>query len=239
MQITRQAASECGADWDPRARENARHYVATGQNEWTDEEFYRSGEQVTMQEDILNDLANICQGKDPKQMKVLEIGCGAGTGDARLGADSSARSTRSISAGEMVRQAAAPWPNFPTRTSSTTTARIFPCCAAVGGSSLRISVRLQLDFAFSFMVFQHIPSREIIENYVREVNRVLRPGALFKFQVQGARMIEASRMIAGLANRSRRTGARNGGTLRLRNAIPVRRWRPILLALVFQERTKP
>jgi len=31
-----------------------------------------------------------------------------------------------------------------------------------------------------------IPSREIIENYVREVHRVLRPGALFKFQVQGA-----------------------------------------------------
>ena len=34
-------------------------------------------------------------------------------------------------------------------------------------------------------MFQHIPSREIIENYVREVNRLLRPGALFKFQVQG------------------------------------------------------
>ena len=35
------------------------------------------------------------------------------------------------------------------------------------------------------MVFQHIPSREIIENYAREVHRLLRPGALFKFQVQG------------------------------------------------------
>ena len=36
------------------------------------------------------------------------------------------------------------------------------------------------------MVFQHIPSRLIIENYVREVHRLLRPGALFKFQVQGS-----------------------------------------------------
>jgi hypothetical protein len=34
-------------------------------------------------------------------------------------------------------------------------------------------------------VFQHIPSREVIENYVREVHRLLRPGALFKFQMQG------------------------------------------------------
>ena len=33
-------------DWDRRARENARHYVVTGQESWTDEEFYRSG-QVT------------------------------------------------------------------------------------------------------------------------------------------------------------------------------------------------
>src|ERR1051326_3963340 len=64
-------------DWDRRARENARHYVVTGQNEWSDEEFYRSGE-ITLQEEILNDLTNICQGKDPKQMRVLEIGCGAG-----------------------------------------------------------------------------------------------------------------------------------------------------------------
>jgi hypothetical protein len=44
---------------------------------------------------------------------------------------------------------------------------------------------LQVDFAFSSIVFQHIPSREIIESYVREVHRLLRPGGLFKFQVQG------------------------------------------------------
>ena len=43
----------------------------------------------------------------------------------------------------------------------------------------------EYDFAFSTIVFQHIPSREVVENYVREVSRLLRPGALFKFQVQG------------------------------------------------------
>ncbi len=37
----------------------------------------------------------------------------------------------------------------------------------------------------SFIVFQHIPSKAVIENYVRETHRLLRPGALFKFQVTG------------------------------------------------------
>jgi len=44
---------------------------------------------------------------------------------------------------------------------------------------------LSFDFAFSMIVFQHIPSHAIIENYIREVHRVLTPGALFKFEVQG------------------------------------------------------
>src|SRR5258705_6902714 len=64
-------------DWERRARENARHYVVTGQSQWNDEEFYRSG-MITLEEEILDDLPNICQGKDPKQMRILEIGCGAG-----------------------------------------------------------------------------------------------------------------------------------------------------------------
>ena len=64
-------------DWDQRARENARYYVDAGQDRRSDQEFYESG-QVTLEEDILNDLANICPGMDPKDMRVLEIGCGAG-----------------------------------------------------------------------------------------------------------------------------------------------------------------
>jgi SAM-dependent methyltransferase len=50
----------------------------------------------------------------------------------------------------------------------------------------------QFDFAFSSIVFQHIPSREVIENYVCEVQRLLRPGALFKFQVQGDTTVRSS-----------------------------------------------
>ena len=66
-------------------------------------------------------------------------------------------------------------------TSCRTTARICPWWATYG-----------FDFAFSSIVFQHIPSRDIVENYVREVHRLLRPGGLFKFQVQGDATLSTS-----------------------------------------------
>jgi SAM-dependent methyltransferase len=53
------------------------------------------------------------------------------------------------------------------------------------GMDLSILGGRQFDFAFSVVVFQHIPRKEVVESYVREVYRVLRPGALFKFQLQG------------------------------------------------------
>ena len=60
-------------DWDARARENARYYVNTEKTDWSDDEFFRSGER-TVAEEILTDMINICQGKDPREMRVLEIG---------------------------------------------------------------------------------------------------------------------------------------------------------------------
>lgn len=166
-------------DWDERARENARHYVATGRTEWSDDEFFASGEQAVA-EDILTDMVNICQGKDPAAMRVLEIGCGAG------------RLTRALSnlfgevhavdiSGEMVAQARAALVDRPN-------AYVYQN----NGCDLSVIPPLEFDFAYSSIVFQHIPSRDIVENYIREVHRLLRPGALFKFQVQGDATIQTS-----------------------------------------------
>ena len=159
-------------DWDHRARENARHFVATGRTDWTDETFFASGETAIAQ-DILTDTTNIYQGKDPAQMRVLEIGCGAG------------RLTRALSSifgevhavdvsGEMLARARAALHDRPNVT-----------LYQNNGCDLAVVPPLVFDFAYSSHVFQHIPSREVIDTYVREVHRLLRPGALFKFQVQG------------------------------------------------------
>lgn len=166
-------------EWDERARENARYYVNTATTQWTDEEFFDSGER-TVAEQILNDMINICQGKDPKQMRVLEIGCGAGRVTRALARVFGEVYAVDIS-GEMVRQARL-------ALAATPNSHVFQN----NGTDLRVLGDIQVDFAFSCIVFQHIPSREVIENYVRDVRRLLRPGGLFKFQVQGDATIETA-----------------------------------------------
>jgi ubiquinone/menaquinone biosynthesis C-methylase UbiE len=164
-------------DWDRRARENARYYVATGTKEWTDEQFFKSGE-MNVAEQVLNDMENICQGKPPAAMRVLEIGCGAGRVTRALAKVFGEVHAVDVS-GEMVRQAALALHDRPN-------AFVYQN----NGKDLTVLPALEFDFAFSSIVFQHIPSREVIENYVREVHRLLRPGALFKFQVQGDSTLE-------------------------------------------------
>jgi ubiquinone/menaquinone biosynthesis C-methylase UbiE len=159
-------------EWDRRAHENARHYVATGQTDWDDESYFESGRENVRRE-ILTDMGNICQGKDPKQMTVLEIGCGSGRITRALAEVFGQVYAVDIS-GEMIRQATESLRDHPN-------AHVF----RNSGSDLSVLGDIQVDFAFSFIVFQHIPSRDVIRSYVREVNRLLRPGGLFKFQVQG------------------------------------------------------
>ena len=179
-------------EWDRRARENARHYVASGKDQWTDDEYFRSGE-INVEREILTDLGNVCQGKKPKQMKVLEIGCGTGRITRALARYFGQVYAVDISA-EMVRQARLSLRGTPNAHVFQNNGRDLRVIRKAGLPGLleRIGIgRLRFDFAFSYIVFQHVPSREVIESYVREVHRLLRPGALFKFQVQGcARMDE-------------------------------------------------
>lgn len=170
-------------DWDRRALENARHYVATGQTEWSDEEFFATGEQE-VQEHILNDLGNICQGRDPKAMKVLEIGCGAGRVTRALAGFFGEVYAVDISR-HMVRQARRAVAAFPNTRFFRNNGRDLSAVRREWWHRWGLGENLQLDFAFSCLVFQHIPSHVIIRSYLAEVNRLLRPGALFKFQVQG------------------------------------------------------
>ena len=188
LEITRHL-SRMRRDWDRRARENARHYVVTGQEQWSDTEFWRSG-QVTLEEEVLNDLTNICQGKDPKDMKVLEIGCGAGRVTRAFAGYFGEVYAVDISR-EMVRQARAAVAGFPNAHVFRNNGKDLRVVSGPWKVRLGLAEPLSVDFAFSFMVFQHIPSRQIIENYVREAHRLLRPGGLFKFQVQGSPLAEA------------------------------------------------
>jgi cyclopropane fatty-acyl-phospholipid synthase-like methyltransferase len=178
MDLEKQLA-KMRADWDARARENAKYYVQTAKTDWTDEEFYASGEQTVLEE-IETDMINICQGKDPKSMRVLEIGCGAGRVTRALAKRFGEVHAVDVS-GEMVAQAKRGLASYPN-------AHVYQN----NGTDLSVIPVQDFDFAFSTIVFQHIPSRAVIENYVREVHRLFRPGALFKFQVQGDTKVEST-----------------------------------------------
>lgn len=170
-------------DWDRRAKENARYYVATGQPQWTDEEFYAAGEEE-LKDQILNDLGNICQDRDPKSMKVLEIGCGAGRVTRALARFFGEVYAVDISR-NMIKQARRSIAGFSNAHIFRNNGRDLSVLRGSWWQRLRGTREPQVDFAFSCLVFQHIPSRAVIESYLSDVNRLLKPGGLFKFQVQG------------------------------------------------------
>jgi SAM-dependent methyltransferase len=161
------------SEWNDRARKNARFYINNASAEWTDEEFFRTGEE-NVEEHILTDMQNICQGMAPPEMNVLEIGCGAGRLTRALARVFGAVHAVDVSS-EMIRIARDKLEGVPN-------VHLY-CNNGVDLSVLPHGARF--DFAFSFIVFQHVPSLDVIASYCRDVGRCLRPGGLFKFQVQG------------------------------------------------------
>jgi ubiquinone/menaquinone biosynthesis C-methylase UbiE len=160
-------------DWDSRAREAAEYYIATGQKQWHQDDFFKSGE-INVANEVLSDPNIMRRGKKPARMRVLEIGCGAGRMTKALARIFGEVHAVDISA-EMIRIAHRNLDGIPN-----------VLLYKNNGSDLSELASRRFDFAFSFIVFQHIPSLPVVENYVREVHRCLRPGGLFKFQVQGA-----------------------------------------------------
>jgi cyclopropane fatty-acyl-phospholipid synthase-like methyltransferase len=111
---------------------------------------------------ILNDLVNIWQGRDPKDLKVLEIGCGAGRVTRALAGFFGEIHAVDVS-GEMVNLAKNAVRDLPN-------AHIYQN----NGKDLSVVGEQLFDFAFSMCVFHHIPSKAIIESYISEVGKRLR-----------------------------------------------------------------
>lgn len=161
------------ADWDARARRNAAHFVATENQEWDAEAFFESG-RLAVQQQILNDMGNVCGAWSPAEMRVLEIGCGIGRLTKSLAGIFEEVHAVDIS-GEMIERA---------RENLRPHHNIY--LYRNNGWDLRDLPGEKFHFAFSFLVFQHISSEAVLRSYFAEVRRALKPGALFKLQVQGA-----------------------------------------------------
>lgn len=156
--------AEMRRDWDRRGREDHRLHIATG-HAATAEEFRVSGEQDL--DELILDGLRLLPGA-----QALEIGCGVG----RLLRPLSARVERAWGVDispVMVEKSREYLAGLPNVTTSVTDGTL----SDVEDSSL--------DLVYSFIVFQHVPSRSAIETYVHEASRTLRPGGVLRFQVDG------------------------------------------------------
>ena len=154
------------ADWNKRAGEDANYYVAFGWRGQNEDEFFATAGQLV--KDLESDLPRL-SGRDA----ALEIGCGPGRLMRPLsrhfleihGVDVS--DAMIALARERLRYT----PNaFPHHNS---------------GCDLSLFPGEKFDFVYSYAVFQHIPSREVVFQYLHEARRVLKPRGILRFQVNG------------------------------------------------------
>ena len=157
-------------DWNRRATEDAHYYVAFGRRHQSDEEFFETAqEQVN---GFQREMARLGPG-NPRARRALEIGCGPG----RLLKPMSAffGEIHGIDvADQMVKRAAenlAAIPHIHVR--------------AAPDSTLSAFADDSFDFVYSYAVFQHIPSRQVVFGYLDEARRVLKPGGILRCQING------------------------------------------------------
>jgi len=163
-------------DWNARAREDTGYYVAFGRREQSDAEFLASAGDVVRR--LGNELRRICgRGASPAAgvsgLKALEIGCGPG----RLMRPMARRFLELHGvdvSDEMIARAKERLGDVP---------NAHPHVS--DGSTLAMFGEENFDFVYSYAVFQHIPSREVVFEYLKEARRVLKTGGIACFQFNG------------------------------------------------------
>ncbi|MBP1719783.1 MAG: glycosyl transferase, partial [Deltaproteobacteria bacterium] len=159
-------------DWNKRAEEDPKYYIHSTARDQTEEEFDRSGKE-NVKDLILKDQTILSAAKPFSHMRTLEIGCGMGRMTKHLAELFEEVHGIDVS-GEMIRLARV-------RTAHLQNVFLYEG----NGRDLEVFPDEFFDLAFSFIVFQHIPDKAVILNYIREAGRVLKTAGLFKFQVQG------------------------------------------------------
>jgi ubiquinone/menaquinone biosynthesis C-methylase UbiE len=167
-----EAAEKMRADWNRRAVEDAHYYVAFGRRDQTDEEFLVTATPV-IRNHLDKELKWIPRNADWRSLRALEIGCGPG----RLMVPMSRRfgEIHGVDVSdEMIRLAGERLREIPNAHVHHT-----------DGADLAEFANEFFDFVYSYAVFQHIPDRQIVFNYLRESCRVLKSGGLLRCQING------------------------------------------------------
>jgi SAM-dependent methyltransferase len=158
------------SDWNRRAKEDAYFYVASSRRNQSTTEFKSSASVVTH---LLEAELVRLPAVDPASRRALEVGCGPGRLMIPLsrhfaeihGVDVSDEMIR------MARELLAGVPNTRVHVNN--------------GADLAMFEDGYFDFVYSCVVFQHIPSKQIVLNYLREIHRALKTGGVLLCQFRG------------------------------------------------------
>ena len=163
-----------GWDIEAQTEESAMTYVGDGRKLWAREEFFDSGI-----EDVRKCTADFFKEMKfhPAGKRMLDIGCGIGRMTQAF-ADTFGEAHGVDFSGNMIRIAKAlhgEKPNLYFEVNN--------------GVDLSIHKDNFFDFCFSYISFHHIAEFEVIANYIREIDRVLKPGGMFMFQVNTSKWV--------------------------------------------------
>lgn len=157
-------------DWNQRAAEDAHYYVAFGRRNQTGEEFFDTArEQVAGFE---REMKRLVPGRR-RARRALEIGCGPGR-LLRPMSDHFGEIHGIDVSDEMIARARRNLAGIP-----------HAHVHHAPNSDLSAFADESFDFVYSYAVFQHIPSREVVFGYLDESRRVLKPGGLIRCQING------------------------------------------------------
>jgi len=154
------------SDWNERASEDAYYYVAFGRREQDDDEFFATASDLI--KGLVSDFKRL-----PGRDAALEIGCGPGRLMRPLSRHFGEIHGIDVS-DEMIRLA---------RERLRDTPNAHPHHGS--GADLGLFSDAKFDFVYSYAVFQHIPSRDVVFSYLREAWRVLKPGGILRCQLNG------------------------------------------------------
>lgn len=158
-------------DWNERARQDAHYYVAFGGRGQDEAAFDATAAEVLPSIEI--ELKRFPKDANRRAWRALEIGCGPGRLIKPLSRHFGEIHGVDVS-DEMIRLARQRLAHIP-----------HAHFHATNGAGLAQFADDSFEFVYSYAVFQHIPSREVVLEYMREIRRVLKPGGVFRGQFNG------------------------------------------------------
>ncbi len=168
MNTINDTAAEMKRDWNERAELNAKWYINTYKLDQTEAEFDESCRE-DLRANFFTLLPALTWRRNPKQLRLLEIGCGVGR-MTRHFADVYGEVHGVDVSGEMIRQARERLKDLPNAHFDETS-----------GVNFQAFPDHHFDTIYSAYVFQHVPARDAIVSNIRDAYRTLAPGGVFMY----------------------------------------------------------